>query len=227
MPRQSSLGVDTLQRDAAALFSFVDSISTHCQKNTESPSYLKPSLEFFAYVQELGLATQAYLNVFPSKAPHDMRLYQGYRQKLETIRLGWFAFHQLIKPTVDADTLNIPYTLVEALTKRLNLLNGFESTRFAIFHSDALNYFEVELSEIGWITGMAAVIPDTPFFPDGLGLIGIPYSQSTSLYLNGLISHEMGHFIFQHLELKHKLLPDIEQALGSISPVTWRGLKTD
>lgn len=215
MPKQTSLGVETLQRDAAALFSFVDSICAHCYQNTESPAYLEPSVRFFTYIQGLGDATKAYLNIFPANAPRNEGLYQDYRQKLEIIRLGWFFLHEFIKPAVDADTLNIPYTLVDALTRRLNLVHGFEKTTFAIFHSDALNYFEVQLSAISLITGkFGAVIPDPPLFPEGLGLIGIPYSQSSSLYLNSLISHEMGHFVFQKLELKQQLLPNIEEALG-------------
>ena len=182
MSKQISLGVETLQRDAAALFSFVDSICVHCYQNSESPAYLKPSIDFFKYIRELGDATKAYLNIFPANAPSHPRLYQGYRQKLESIRSGWFVFHQLIKPAVDADTLNIPYTLIEALTRRLNDVRGFEKTKFAIFHFDELNYFEVEVSTISWITNkLKAVIPDPPQFPENLGLIGIPYSQSTDL----------------------------------------------
>jgi hypothetical protein len=215
MPKQVPLGVETLQRDSTALFSFVDSICSNCSHNPEAPAYLGPSLLFFEYIHELGNATKAYLNVFPTKAPRDERLYQEYRQKLQTIRNSWVELHKLIKPVVDADTLHIPYTLIEALTRRLNLVKGFEKTSFAIFHSYQLNYFEVELSGLGKITDrLSAIIPDAPNFPK-IGLIGIPYSQASSLYLNVLISHEMGHFVFQQSELKEKLLSDIEQAIGN------------
>src|SRR5229473_1588125 len=112
MPKQTALGVETLQRDAAALFSFVDSICLHSYQDSESPAYLKPSVEFFDFIRELADATKAYLNAFPGNAPRDPRLYQDYRQKLETIRSSWFEFHLLIKSAVEADTLNVPYTLV-------------------------------------------------------------------------------------------------------------------
>jgi hypothetical protein len=219
MAAKTQLGAETLQRDASALFSFIDSICQHCYLDSDSPAYLRPSVEFFDYIRELGDATKAYLNVFPAKAPTDKRLYQDYRQKLETIRSGWFDFHQLIKPAVDADTLNVPYTLIEALTKRLNCVPSFEQTRFALFHFDELNYLEVPISAITETTErLKKVIPDPPVFPPHLGLIGIPYSQSSSLYLNCLIPHEMGHFVFQKLGLKSELLSSIqtnlEQALG-------------
>jgi hypothetical protein len=70
MPNRVQLGVETLRADAAALFSFVDSI---CQFSVDrdSPAYLDPSKEFFKYVRDLGDATKAYLNVFSEKAPRD------------------------------------------------------------------------------------------------------------------------------------------------------------
>jgi hypothetical protein len=218
MSQQMQLDVETLQRDAAALFSFVDSICIHCYQDSESPAYLKPSIEFFKYIRELGDATKAYLNAFPAKAPRDPPLYQGYRQKLEIIRSGWFWFHLFIKPAVDADTLNIPHTLIEALTRRLNLIRKFEETRFAIFHFDELNYLEIPVSGIKeTVDRFSRVIPDPPPFPPSLGLIGIPYSQASSLYLNCLIAHEMGHFVFEELALKDGLLPEIGSQLKEVS----------
>src|ERR1700730_18033390 len=98
MSKQVSLGVETLERDSAALFSFVDSICANCSHDPEAPAYLEPSLLFFIYIHELGNATKAYLNIFPTKAPRNARLYQEYRQKLHTIRSGWQKLHELIKP---------------------------------------------------------------------------------------------------------------------------------
>ena len=145
-------------------------------------------------------------------------MYQGYRQKLEIIRSGWFWFHLFIKPAVDADTLNIPHTLIEALTRRLNLIRKFEETRFAIFHFDELNYLEIPVSGIKeTVDRFSRVIPDPPPFPPSLGLIGIPYSQASSLYLNCLIAHEMGHFVFEELALKDGLLPEIGSQLKEVS----------
>src|SRR2546425_1255708 len=139
MPKQSKLGAEMLQRDASALFSFVDSVCQFCQADSESPTYPAPSKKFFEYINELGAATKEYLSVFASNQPGKTKLYQYYRQRLETIRLGWFEFHLLIKAAADADTLNVPYALVEALTARLRSIRGFEDTSFAIFHIDELN----------------------------------------------------------------------------------------
>ena len=217
MTNQVQLGAETLERDAAALFSFVDSICSYCYGDPESPAYLEPSEEFFKYIRKLGDATKAYLCTFSKKMPQHPRLYKPYRQKLETIRAGWSELHRLIKPAVDADTLNVPYTLVEALTRRLRDIRELSETKFAIFHIDELNYLEVPVSEIQKTTaGLRQVIPERPDFPANLGMIGIPYSQSSALYLNCPISHEMGHFVFEKLELKAKLLPHIGTQLAQM-----------
>jgi hypothetical protein len=46
MPTKTQLGAETLQRDASALFSFVDSICQQCDQDIESPAYLKSSIDF-------------------------------------------------------------------------------------------------------------------------------------------------------------------------------------
>jgi hypothetical protein len=210
MSNRVQLGVETLRADAAALFSFIDSICQFCVER-DSPAYLDPSKEFFRYIRGLGDATKAYLNIFSEKAPKDPRLYQGYRQKLETIRSAWFEFHQFIKPAIDADTLGMPYPLVEALTRRLNQIKGLEKTKFVLFHLDEVNYLQIRVSEVKRPADrLATIIPDADPFPPDLGMIGIPYSQSSPLYLNCLIAHEIGHFVFQKFERKKKLLPDVE-----------------
>lgn len=211
------LGVETLQRDAAGLFSFVDSVCKPCYGESRSAQYLEPSKEFFSYIRDLGDCTKAYLNQFAASVPSDIRLYYYYRQKLETIRSVWFELHRFVKSAVDADTLSIPYTLVEALTKRLNLLPGFHKTRFAILQFDEPNYLQVRVGELKQTADkLKSVIPDVSPFREDLGLIGIPYSQSSSIYLNCLIPHEIGHFVFQKTELKRKLLPEIEKSLEKI-----------
>jgi hypothetical protein len=213
MSNRVQLSVETLRADAAALFSFIDSIRQFCV-DRDSPAYLDPSKEFFKYIRGLGDATKAYLNIFSEKAPRDPRLYQGYRQKLETIRSAWFEFHQFIKPAIDADTLSMPYPLVEALTRRLNKIKGLEKTKFVLFHLDEVNYLQIRVSEVKRTADrLATIIPDSDPFPADLGMIGIPYSQSSPLYLNCLIAHEIGHFVFQKFERKKKLLPEVEQCL--------------
>jgi hypothetical protein len=84
-----------------------------------------------------------------------------------------------------------------------------------LFHFHEVNYLQVRVSEIRRTANLLArLIPDSKGFPPELGMIGIPYSQSSPLYLNCLIAHEMGHFVFQKFEQKVKLLPGVEQCLN-------------
>jgi hypothetical protein len=51
-----------------------------------------------------------------------------------------------------------------------------------------LNYLQMPVSEIKKTTDrLERVVHDPPSFPEDLGLIGIPYSQSSSIYLNCLV----------------------------------------
>ena len=180
----AKLGKETLRNDAAALFSFVDSVCEQCDERVDSQAYPEASRDFFKYIHELGKATKAFLNVFPEKKPADVRLYRFHRNKLETIRWGWFQFHEFIKPAVDADTLHIPYSLINALTRRFSEIQGFGDTTFAVFHFNQLNYWQVRITELREAAEkLAGNIPNAPPFPSDHGLIGIPYSQASSIFL--------------------------------------------
>lgn len=79
---------------------------------------------------------------------------------------------------------------------------------------DEVNYLQVRVSEIRRTADrLASIIPDSDPFPADLGMIGIPYSQSSALYLNCLIAHEIGHFVFQRFNQKQKMLPEVERCL--------------
>jgi hypothetical protein len=212
---RARLGVETLRNDAAALFSFVDSVCQQCEERLESPAYPQASRDFFSYIANLGRATKRFLNTFSYKAPQDPRLYIFYRGSLEVIRNGWFEFHQFIKPAVDADTLHIPFSLITALTSRFNDIKELKNTKFAVFHFNELNYLQVRVSAVKETADkLAKRIPDAPTFEPNLGMIGIPYSQASSLFLNCLVAHEMGHFVFQKLNKRAALLSGIAQEIA-------------
>jgi hypothetical protein len=49
-----------------------------------------------------------------------------------------------------------------------------------------------------------------------LGLIGIPYSQSSSIFLNSLIPHEMGHYVYQQRGFGNGLTQKASVHLNSV-----------
>jgi hypothetical protein len=201
--------------DAAALYRFVDSV---CQLAEESSSsvYLNSSEDFFAYISELGKKTKEYLLDFPKNLPVNDKLKIIHRQKLTTLRGAWSELHQFIKPATDADTLNTPFSLLGALYQKFHRITGCEKVEFTVFHLNELNYLQVRAS---WFRQLAqklkSQIPSAPSFPAHLGLIGIPYSQSSAVFLNALIPHEMGHFVHQQTGQANGLMPNINACLDA------------
>lgn len=191
--------VASVRHDAAVLYRFIDSVCALAEERSSSV-YVPASDEFFEYIRDLGRKTKAYLEEFPKNLPTDDFLKLIYRQKLTALNDGWAELHQFVRPATDADTLNTPFSLLLAFYRKIHKITGFENARFTVFHIDEVNYLQVRAS---WFRELAqklgSQIPNPPTFPQGLGLIGIPYSQSSAVFLNALVPHEMGHFVFQHL----------------------------
>ena len=211
--------IEDVRHDAAALHRFIDSIASGCKIAGGYPSYAKPSTDFFEYIYSLAEKTKTYLTRFvneldPQLAVDDPQDFSGRTQIIRLLRLNWFQLHELVKPALDADTLHVPYPLVNALTARFRLIKGFENVHFAVLHTNQLNYFQIGA---GWLrsiaSNIAAIVADAPDFSKSLGIIALPYSQSSSIFLNFALAHEMGHFAFQERAEAAKLQPAIIEAL--------------
>jgi hypothetical protein len=127
-------------------------------------------------------------------------------QELATLRYSWFDLHKYIKPAADAHTLESPVPLVAAMTARLRGLSGFENVRFAIVHTNIVNYFQLSPNYVRQLAVQISKIVDgPPIFPDDLAIVGLPYSQSNAVFLNTLLAHEMGHFSFQKRSEQQRL----------------------
>jgi hypothetical protein len=203
--RRSMVDEAGVIHDAAALYRFVDTIRTTCDLGRGYPAYSDASREFLIFIGQLADATKEYVSRFPSKMPSKFAEYPVYRQELLTLRDAWYEVHRRVKPIVDADTLHVPSALISSLVRRLRTVPRFQNTRLAILHTELLNYLQVVGSRIrGTATSISALVGAPPF-PPNLGLIGIPYSQCESVFLNCLIAHEIGHFVFGELSLKNTL----------------------
>jgi hypothetical protein len=107
--------------------------------------------------------------------------------------------------------------MVDGLLHRFRQITGFADTQFAVFHVDDLNYLQIKSSHLRTIGNNLSTIVGAAEFPKDLGLIGIPYSQSRSVFLNCLIPHEMGHFVYQSKGFRSALLSEIEQKLADVA----------
>jgi hypothetical protein len=218
--------VEEIRTDATSLYRFVDAVCGAAE--TPPSAYMAASQLFFDYIKQLGARTKDYLELFPTKLPTHPPFVKIYRQKLTIIRDCWSELHHYVKPAVDADTLNVPFALMEVFNRRLNELPRFNSVTFTVFHLQQLNYVQVKASWIRDLTAkLVSLIPGAQPFPVDLGLIGIPYSQRSSAFLNALIPHEMGHFVFQELQKWPELLPEAMNAVQSTFGADYPTLKPE
>ncbi len=93
------------------------------------------------------------------------------------------------------------------------MIKGLENVRFAVLHSNQLNYFQIGARSLrDFAAEIATIVPASPDFPNDLGIIAHPYSQSSSIFLNFALAHEMGHFVFQERAEADRIRPAIVKA---------------
>src|SRR6266849_4279755 len=207
-----------LVREASALYGFVDSVSAHCSHVPQSVAFTESSARFFQHIDQLAAATKRHLAAFPTgdvETASEDEFHQT-RDELLTIRRAWQELHQCIKPAVDADTLNQPSALVSAMLNRAKKLPGLQDADFAIFHTDSFAYLQVNPTSIRGALRELAFIVSAEEFPAGLGLIGIPSTQGSALFLNCLVAHEIGEYVYAEKSLNNYLQPEAEAALEEV-----------
>ena len=203
---------EQVRHDAASLYQFVCSIVDLCERRNPAAAYLSSSERFFDYLVDLGRATKEYVQNSPGGRTQPAE-YLDLRDEIALLRAGWQFLHAFVRPALESDTLHLPGALVLGLIRRFREIPRYSKTDFVIFHTDEFNYLTVRSSPLKKnADGMASLVHG-PSFPEDLGLIGIPYSQSSSLFMNCLIPHEMGHYVFADAGLGKKFRREIEQQL--------------
>jgi hypothetical protein len=191
---------DAVLQEAAQLHGFVESVIHLCADLREDyPVFSKASLSYFAYIVELGKKTQAYLEGFPAfyRKSTDVRAASSKLQKLYSLKTSWEALHAYIKPALDADTLHLPSSLITAFEDIVNTVPDWQDYRFVLFHTTEANYLQVPSGMAREVANDIADSVNCERFDANLGLVGIPYSQPNSIFLNCVLPHEFSHFIYQ------------------------------
>ncbi len=209
-------GVEGITHEAASLYRFIDSIQKFCDLQPGFAAYLEGSSDFLSFVEQLANSTKAYLEDRPNNVPVNPTEYRVYRQELSLLRSAWHYVHRLVKPVADAHTLHLPESLIECLVRRLRSVQEFKDSKLAILHIKELNYLQVIANDMqSALTQIASLVGSSSTFSPNLGLIGIPYSQASSVLINSLIAHEIGHFVFEKRRLKEALAAKILTALDT------------
>jgi hypothetical protein len=210
---------EQVRHDASSLYQFVSSITQYLETRNPAAAYLSSSERFFKYIIELGQATKAYLRNFPGGRTQTAQ-FLDLRDDIAVLRGSWQFLHLFVKPALDSDTLHLPTSLIQGLIERFRETPGYSDTDFAIFHTDVFNYLNVQLNVFKSIADKIAAPVGGPKFPEKLALIGIPYSQSSSVFMNCLIPHEMGHHVFGDKALDAKFRPLVEKELQQLFGTT-------
>jgi hypothetical protein len=190
-------------KEAADLHRFLQPIAKMCAiARTEHPYYRDASYALFDYLNRLIKKTLEYLEGLPQRPGSFPVIQHSLRQKLKLLRDSWGLLHRYIKPCLDADTLHIPLPLLNVLNDRLKRVPGCAKFECAVFQLTAANYAMLTYNEVNSVANGIARRVDDKDFPPSLSLVGIPYSQSSGLFLNCLIPHEMAHFVYQEVMVK-------------------------
>jgi hypothetical protein len=204
-----------LRHELTALSSFIESIVGGIPLRMGSAAYGPAAETFLNFVVRLSEVCQAYIASW-SVADHEE--FEDRRGEIEEIRGHWRLLHKLIKPALDADTLQVPSAVVDGIVLRFRDLPGFEKSDFALFHTADFNYVQVHTSQLRTIAQkFRGVIPDAPPFPEDLGLIGMPYSQARTAFANCLVAHEIAHYRYRGTDLESSLNSKLKPELSVVA----------
>lgn len=202
---------EDLRHELAALYAFIDSITSEIGAKRSFAAYGPAADSFFEFVSGLADCCKEYISTW---SVADTEEFEDRRGELSTLRAAWQELHVLVKPTLDADTLQAPLAVVDGLIRRFQELPACSEITFAIFHTSEFNYAEVRTTSLRPIVEkFASIIPNPPSFPPNLGLIGMPYSQGRTAFANCLVAHEMGHYLYRRLPLQKELKSRIDSAV--------------
>jgi len=188
---------ETVLHESAALYRFIDCIVRRCADIHEYPVYTKTSRDFLNHIERLGDETKSFLEQFPSSVGRRRETATSKRRKLHTLRASWEVLHEYLEPALDADTLRLPTPLISAIQDEAHKVEGLRALNFTLFHSDEVNYLQVPSGIVKETADSIAALVHGTRFPPNLGLIGMPYSQSSAFFLNCLLTHEMAHVAYQ------------------------------
>jgi len=88
--------------DLTALYAFIESVAEGVLSRRNSAAYSPAAVRFFDFVSALASSSKNYLEKWSAD---DSEEFEDRRGELGTIRATWREFHKLIKPALDADTL--------------------------------------------------------------------------------------------------------------------------
>ncbi len=189
--------------DHTGLFRLVSGIRDFAARAIAAGAYLGWSAEFLKYVETFADATQKYIKNTRICSQGDIDHLTG----------AWLVLHDFIKPVVDASALNAPGPLVRFLNMQLRQLSAFEDAKVVVGLVPELNYFQHRTEGLRNVLQSMHLLIGGPRFDMKIGFISLPYSVSRNLFINCILYHELGHFVFSEAHLWRQVFREVEKAL--------------
>ncbi len=159
-------------------------------------SYPKWSDEFLTFCEHTADATLDFIDErLGALVERDQEL------NILSLIQGWEVLHTFIKPVLDADTLKVPYPFVHFLSEHIGGLEAVKGSKIVIELIPELNYLQHRHTSVRSAMRLLKFITSAAYEVPRLGFLGLPYSQSKSLFMNCLLYHEAGHFIAEEINL--------------------------
>lgn len=183
---------------AYKLVSSLKSIITVCRANNSYPKQSDNFLLFCSYTADETLNfIEQRLVVFDGSE----KQYTLLVSQLDSIVQAWRVLHAFIKPTLDADTLKIPYSLVQFLSIHIGSLDVVKGANIVVNLIPNLNYNQNRHTTLNSTMRFLKIGLGHNYTEPRYGFLGLPCSQSKSLFMNCILYHEAGHFIAEETTL--------------------------
>lgn len=205
--------------ESTEAYKFVNSLRRNISRCRADNSYPTWSNRFLEFCEHNAEATLKYIE---KPREFGIEIDEVMKKAILSIRLpsiikGWELLHAFIKPVLDANTLRVPNSFIHFLSQHIGSLNAVKGSNIVVELIPQFNYLQHRHTSVRhamlYLKKTTKSIDEVP----KVGFLGLPFSQSESLFLNCILFHEAAHFIAEeakvfpdtaHKDLAKQLEPD-------------------
>lgn len=185
---------DIILHRCTAAYKLISSLKEIISSSRASNSYPQWSDYFLSFCEGIADESLSYVESRLEISKYDPISYRIVAGQLSSLIQGWELLHAFIKPVIDADILRVPYPLIRFLSEHVGSLETVKDTKIVVELTPELNYHQHRHTRLKKVLTHIPHDKDEKSEPR-LGFLGLPCSQSKSLFMNCLLYHEAGHFI--------------------------------
>ncbi|MGD1041504.1 MAG: hypothetical protein ABR913_00405 [Sedimentisphaerales bacterium] len=214
---------DAISHKCATAYKLISSLRDIVSSSRAGNSYPQWSDYFLSFCERTADESLKYIEnrLEISKSGDEIEC-KIVNEQLSSLIQSWEMLHAFINPVIAADTLKVPHPLISFISEHIGSLNVVKDAKIVIELTPEMNYHQHPL------TKLRKVLTNPPLNKyykkePRLGFLGLPCSQSKSLFMNCQLYHEVGHFIAEETGVfSTEWLDSIDSQLkGDISNSGW------